>query len=683
MGKIHVLSSEVSNKIAAGEVVERPASVIKELVENSIDAGANMITVEIKKGGSIYMRVSDNGSGMSSEDAQICFLRHATSKIQKSSDLDAIYTLGFRGEALSSIGAVSQTELYTKRREDETGICVTCRGGEILSSEEAGIPDGTSISVENLFYNTPARLKFLKKDTTEAGYVTDIMTRFIFAHPEISFKLITDKKEKLFSPGDSSLKNAVYTVYGRDYANGTIPIDYEFEGIHLTGLIGKGTLARPKRNYQSFFVNKRYITSKTIISALESAYKNQIMIGKFPMAVLNIEINPALIDINVHPTKLEVKFSDEKAIYNAVYYGVKNALYAIPNVPKIERADSNKTGKKMFESEEFERDTPKEQMKFSEMIDALPRNMTKRPDTPAYNPRENHFLKNMGDTKADTTEKLKQETKGDTKTSYINVGIKPDFIKKKPVNDMQRTVTMASPKTEMKGLIPESKDKAAQNNIEVNAARREIPVNKEPEAVSDNETVFIDEYFKIAGQVFDSFIIAEKGDEMMIIDQHAAHERLKYEELKADMESKQVMSQILIEPVIVNLTGSEMSAYRDNKRLFDDMGFESEEFGEDAVIIRSVPGELEAGEVEPLILELVSQGEELKKELITDKYQRLLYTIACKSAVKANMRICEAEMEDLVRRVLRLKNINTCPHGRPIIITMSKKEIEKEFKRIV
>lgn len=624
MGKIHILSTEVSEKIAAGEVVERPASVIKELVENSIDAGATLVTVEIKKGGSTYMRVSDNGSGMSGEDAKICFLRHATSKIQTSSDLDAIYTLGFRGEALASIGAVSEVSLYTKRFEDNEGICVTCRGGKILSSAEAGVPDGTSICVENLFFNTPARLKFLKKDATEAGYITDIITRFIFAHPEISFKLIIDGKEKLFSAGDNSLKNAIYTVYGKDYANGTIAVDYEAEGIHVTGLVGKGNISRPKRNYQSFFVNKRYITSKTLIAALEGAYKNQIMIGKFPMAVLNIEINPSLIDINVHPTKLEVKFSDEKSVFNAVYYGTKNALYAIPNVPQIERADS-----------EFKRDTPKKQLNLSDLAASLPKDMTKRPETPEYNPRVNHFLKTD----------------------------KPDFIKKKEKEDKPFTaknITLASPSEKLEPLV----------------AKHE----SEPE---ETETVFVDEYFEIVGQLFNSYIIAEKDDEMILLDQHAAHERLKYEELKRDIASKQPMSQLLIEPVIVNVTGGEMTAYRENKEMFDQMGFEIEEFGDDAIIIRSAPGDAEMGEIEPLILELLSQSEELKGELITEKYERLLYTIACKSAVKANMAMSKTEMETLVRNVLRLKNINTCPHGRPIIVTMSKKEIEKEFKRIV
>lgn len=669
MGKIHVLSSSVSNKIAAGEVVERPASVIKELVENSIDAGANLITVEIKKGGSVYMRVSDNGSGMSAEDAKICFLRHATSKIQTSDDLDAIYTLGFRGEALSSIGAVAQVELYTKRAEDESGVCVTCRGGEILSSEEAGAPNGTSISVENLFFNTPARLKFLKKDSTEAAYITDIMTRFIFAHPEISFKLIIDGKEKLFSPGDNSLKNAVYTVYGKDYANGTIPVEYEFEGIKLTGLIGKGTLSRPKRNYQSFFVNKRYITSSTLIAALENAYKNQIMIGKFPMAVLNIEINPSLIDINVHPTKLEVKFSNEKAVYNAVYYGAKNALYAIPNVPKIERSENDGDTKLKAVQNTFKRDTHKEQLFLADMADALPKNMIKRPETSSYNPRENHFLKSKGDTKP--------EVQSADRAASDNKAAKEIFAAK--------NVSMAEPKRAYEPLIKNNGDtKNTLISSKKNKKRKsEIKEETAAEVKKAEETVFVDEYFEIVGQIFHSYIIAEKGDEMMIVDQHAAHERLKYEELKADIAAKQAVSQMLIEPVIVNLTGNEMSAYRDNKQLFEDIGFDAEEFGDDAVIIRSVPGEVGIGEVEPLVLELVAQGEELRKELITEKQQRLLYTIACKSAVKANMSMSKMEMESLVRNVLRLKNINTCPHGRPIIITMSKKEMEKEFKRIV
>ncbi len=647
MGKINILDTEISNKIAAGEVVERPASVVKELVENSIDAGANLISVEIKKGGGTYLQVSDNGSGMSGEDAKICFLRHATSKIQKSEDLDAIYTLGFRGEALSSIGAVAQVSLYTKRAEDENGICVTCRGGEILSSEDAGIPDGTSVIVENLFYNTPARLKFLKKDNTESGYITDIMTRFIFAHPEISFRLTADGKEKLFSPGDGSLKNSLYTVYGKDYANGTIPVNYELENIKVSGLIGKGTLSRPKRNYQSFFVNGRYINSRTLVAALENAYKNQIMIGKFPMAALNIEIDPSRIDINVHPTKLEVKFSDEKSVYNAVYYAAKNALYEIPNVPKIERTGDN-----------FKNDGSNGHLKLSDLADrldrrmdgAFPKSMAGRPETAQYNQRMNRFMKGGAGAAPEDAEVKKT---------------KPDFIKPKisPDDLFQQKFILNSPETQNSFFESESAKTEDIANTEAN--------------------VFIDEYFEIVGQVFDSFIIAEKGDEMLLVDQHAAHERLKYEELKAEIESKEPISQLLIEPEIVNLSAGSVNSYRENAKAFAGMGFEIEEFGEDSLIVRAAPGGVEAGDVEPLILELIAQCDDLKKELITDTRQRLLYTVACKSAVKANMKMSEAEMQTLVRNVLRLKNINTCPHGRPIIITMSRREIEKEFKRIV
>ena len=637
MGIINVLSSEISNKIAAGEVVERPSSVIKELVENSIDAGATNITVEIKNGGSVFMRVTDNGSGMSADDAKICFLRHATSKIKTDADLDAIYTLGFRGEALSSIGAVAEVKLSTRKKGDTSGVCVTCRGGEIIASDDAGTPEGTDITVENLFYNTPARQKFLKKDATEAGYITDIMTKFIFAHPDISFRLIINGKEKLYSAGDNSLKNAVYTVYGKDYAKHMMDVDYEQDGIKITGLIGAGNVSRPNRNYQSYFVNNRYIKSPIMIRAVEEAYKNQVMIGKFPVAVLNINLNAELIDINVHPTKLEVKFSNERDIYQAVYYAVKTALYKEANVPKIER-----------EVRDTKPEVKHEQLYISDMAKNLPKSetikhdkpdvkgITKRPETPAYNPRVNPF-----------------------KDDKVNA-----YVPKSAGNAWRGE----EPKTKRESLVGDTE------------AQNEIPVET---GDTKTENVFIDEYFEIVGQVFDTYIIAQKGDEMLIVDQHAAHERLKYEELKADLENKQSFSQMLIEPVIVSMTGEEYAAFETARETLSDMGFDCGEFGDNTVMVRSAPGDVEWGEVENLLLELVSEAAKSKKELITEKQQRLLYTIACKAAVKANMKMSREEMETLVRNVLRLSNINTCPHGRPIIITMSKKELEKEFGRIV
>ena len=665
MGIIHILDSELSNKIAAGEVVERPQSVIKELVENSIDAKSTRITVEIKNGGATFMRVTDNGIGMSPDDARLCFLRHATSKIQTDNDLNAIYTLGFRGEAMSSIGAVAKVSLSTKRREDTEGILVTCMGGEILSSADAGVPDGTSIIVEDIFYNTPARLKFLKKDTTEAGYITDIMTKFILAHPEISFKLIINGKEKLFSSGDNSLLNAVYTVYGKDYAQHMKEVSYEFEGIKVIGLAGTGNVSRPNRNYQSYFVNQRYIKSPLIIRAVEEAYKNQVMIGKFPVAVLNLVINPELVDINVHPTKLEVKFSNEKDIYHCVYYGIKNAIYQEANVPEIERESV------------FKKDTPKEQLYIGDMVKNLPRDkasgfqkkhdtpvsqLTRRPETPNYNPKQNPFL----------VSKKTDNTVEDKAVNAYKPPVKGNFVSE-PKKEYTPLITPDIPNTPVAPAVSDIEE--AQPQI------------KEPEAIKQTpkdtrtENVFIDEYFEIVGQVFDTYIIAQKGDKMLIVDQHAAHERLKFEELKKDLENKSVFSQMLIEPVVITMTGEEYSAFESIAETLSQMGFECDNFGDNTVLVRAVPGEVELGEVEDLVLELIQNAQ--KKEVITEKQQRLLYTIACKSAIKANHKMSEDEMKTLLKNVLSLQNINTCPHGRPIVITMSKKELEKEFGRIV
>ncbi len=712
MGVIHVLDTELSNKIAAGEVVERPASVVKELVENSIDAGATTITVEINNGGVSYIRVSDNGKGMSAEDAKICFLRHATSKIQTDADLDAIYTLGFRGEALSSIGAVARVSLYTKQADGD-GICVTCCGGEILSSSEAGIPDGTSVIVENLFYNTPARQKFLKKDATEAGYITDIITRFIFAHPEISFKLIVGGKEKLFSPGDNNLKNSVYTAYGKDYANGMLEVDYSANGIRVTGLVGKGNVCRPNRNYQSFFVNGRYIRSAMIFRAVEDAYKNQIMIGKFPVAVLNIEISPELMDINVHPTKLEVKFANEKDVRNAVYYGVKNALYALPNVPEISRVDEA-TGEVLFEAGESGK-----QVDLSDMVKNLPENVREYPkrepaaqgvkkEVPTVKvPQKISFTLDEEETtyiseKPSTVQKPQEKPADKKPTEKFVFEEEKDEPANKPIIRDEFGIEYAGePRSiaeryeylnrlgngrfhfsDASAETKEKKEEIATDNTD--AVIPEIQPTEETavEVKEEEENIFMDEYFRIAGQIFDTYILVEKDEKLLMVDQHAAHERLQYEELKREIASKQVMSQFLLEPVIVRLTPTELAAYDEAVDMLYNMGFETEAFGENDIIVRGVPGELEAGEIEELLIELVTNAANAKHEIMTEKYERMLYTIACKSAIKANHRLSESEMEALVRNVFRLKNINTCPHGRPIIISMSKKEIEKEFKRI-
>ena len=636
MGKIHILDTEVSNKIAAGEVVERPQSVVKELIENSIDAGATRITVDIREGGIEYIRVSDNGSGMSEEDARICFLRHATSKIQTDDDLEAIFTLGFRGEALSSIGAVTKVKLYTKRREDGTGVCVSCEGGEIISSKDSGVPDGTVVEVSDLFYNTPARRKFLKKASVEGGYITDIVSRYVLVHPEISFKLIRDGKEVLFSSGDNNLINAVYAVYGKDYARNMIDVDFEHDGISVKGLIGKSNLSRANRSYESFFVNRRYVKSATMIKALEEAYKNQVMIGKFPTAILNIEVPYDLVDINVHPTKMECKFSDEQSIYHSVYHAVRSALYNLPTVPEIERQPE----------------------------------VTQEPEG-----------------KYDLSEKdaealfLKRQKSAMTPPP-------PQFDQFAMLDFAQEHMKKRDKKSDMKVFVPEAEMSDTEEKAEdwrgyIKKQEEELTL-KSPREDEDNhnDNPFVGGYFRVIGQLFDTYILVEKDDKLLMIDQHAAHERLNFEALKREVKENGVMSQIILEPIDVKLTETELERYIENKNLFNELGFECSENGT-TVSLTSIPTDVSWSDAEGLFLELLEQMENLRQDIISEKKERMLYTISCKAAIKANMKVSDIEMEELVRKVFNLKNINTCPHGRPIVISMSKKEIEKDFKRIV
>ena len=658
MGKINLLPTQISDKIAAGEVVERPASVVKELVENAIDAGATILDIEIKKGGITYIRVTDNGFGMSREDAKIAFFRHATSKIKTEADLDAIYTLGFRGEALSSIGAVSQTELITKREEDEVGTLVRISGGVIEECSDVGVPNGTTMAVNNLFYNTPARMNFLKKDATEAAYVTDIVERFILAHPEISFRYTVDGKEKYFTSGDNNLISAIYAVYGKNYASSVILVDEETSFGRIHGAIGKGDTARPNRGYQSFFVNKRYIKSLKMCATLENAYKNQIMIGKHPMAILNIEIDPKFTDINVHPTKLEVKFSKEDEVMGAIYHVVQNALYAIPNVPKIEHKQDKKS--------EFKKDevTTKAQIEITPMQvveeKPQPKPVWEKPSIPYEVPEQ----------------KMEE--------SYALPNSKEYFVKK------QSETANVEPKP-AQNLQMVAEDLTDNKTVEKIDRPVQLYEDVKPEVISVEENIqtptnkwgFSRDNVRVIGQIFGTYILAQSGDTMIIADQHAAHERLKYEELKCELAKKEVTSQMLLLPVAVELSSMEYVTFSENEARFSEMGFEIEDFGGSTVLIRATPEALPEDELKSLVLELIDRFSNKHPEIITEKMERALYTIACKAAVKANHTYSIKELETLLFEVLDLENINTCPHGRPIIITMTKKELEKEFKRIV
>ena len=601
---------------------------------------------------------------MSAEDAKICFLRHATSKISTDEDLDAIYTLGFRGEALSSIGAVAKVKLYTKKQDTDIGVLVTCEGGEILSSNQSGMSDGTVLEVSDLFYNTPARKKFLKKPATEAGYISDIIGRYVFSHPEISFKLIRDEKEIIFSSGDNNIINAVYSVYGKDYAKNMLDVDYEYNGIRVTGLIGKGTLCRANRNYETFFVNKRYIKSGLMIRALEEAYKNQIMISKFPTAVLNIEIPVELVDINVHPTKLECKFSNEQDIYQAVYHAVKSTLYALPNVPEINHTPQDRTVKI----------TESVQQKSIEDIfrEKLRESQTRKSDIERITHNEpagdKFVIQNSAD---ESVEEVKTEPVIENVPAYSEFAML-DYAMEHS-RHIQERMKVKSPGEE----TPET-EKIEQEDWQEYLIRR-IEGSKTSQ-IEGNP--FGNGYFRIIGQLFDTYILVEKENNLLIIDQHAAHERLNYEKLKDQIEKSGIVSQLVFEPIAIKLHPNELVVFENNKETFVKLGFDCA-LAVDTVIIKGLPGDIGWSDGETLFMELLSQMDELKNDIISKNKERLLYTISCKASIRANMRVNGMEMQRLVENVFKLKNINTCPHGRPIVISMSKKQIEKDFKRIV
>jgi len=701
MGKINVLSTEISNKIAAGEVVERPASVVKELVENSIDAGADVITVEIKNGGISLIRVTDNGSGIAREDAGVAFLRHATSKISTSEDLEAIYTLGFRGEALSSIGAVSNVNLYTKRTEDAVGVCVSCHGGEISPCEDTGCPVGTTVEVRDLFFNTPARMKFLKRDQTEASYVSDLMVRYILAHPEISFKFISNGKQQFYSAGDNSLKNAVYTVYGKDYANAMVEVDYTIGNLRVKGVVGKGGIARPNRNFQSFFVNKRYIKSPLISSAVEKAYKNQVMTGKYPMAVLNIDIDSSMIDINVHPTKQEVKFSNESDVYTAVFHAVENALYSQHTIPEIRRtkpepepsfkADIVKSDAQYEISWEKKKDKwspADEKVRYSEPVSEkkvekpVP-DSYKRDASPEYfEKRRNQILKEESEAQTTVLNMLLKE-EPEVKNDFQKLKSKTPFadaiLKANTAEKEEKTVVQVEEKPVEESVIEKvqlEKKSEEKQVAEIVAEKEKVITEVEEKPVKINN-------FKVIGQVFSTYIIVERDEEMLIIDQHAAHERLKYEEIKRELDKKSVSAQDLLIPVSVNLSPIEYVVFSDNQKFFEELGFEAEDFGDNSVIVRTAPAYVDYDDIDDLLCELIDKMQKEKGKPVSEKAEYAVYTIACKAAIKANHKLDMRELENLVEKIFEIEPINTCPHGRPIIISMTKKEIEKEFKRIL
>ena len=610
MPEIHLLSQSTIDQIAAGEVVERPASVVKELVENAIDAGANAITVEIKDGGLSLIRVTDNGCGIGKTQIKRAFLRHATSKISTIDDLSFIESLGFRGEALSSIAAVSQVEAITKIEEERTGIRYAIAGGEEEDVEEIGAPKGTTFLVHNLFYNTPARRKFMKQPKTEGGYVADLMEHIALSRPDISFKFVNGGAVRFHTSGNGDLKEVIYRIYGREMADSVIPFEEEGDLCHISGYIGKPEINRSSRAYELFFVNGRFVRDDLLSKALEEGYRQYVMQHKFPFAVLHVSIEPKEIDVNVHPSKMQIRIQRGNEMFAFLSENIRKCLHELEMIPKV------------LLTEEKEEAPQK----------------VKAPE-----PFETRRIENL----------VQEERKAYQVTAAHRIGTPL-------VNDEIRSNVI----------------KAA-NHILV---EKPVQMNLFEEKILTREAR--DEY-KILGQIFDTYWLMEYRDKLLIIDQHAAHEKVKYERLVKQLKEKQAASQLLSPPVILNLSGKEEIVFKQYREYFEKMGFEAEEFGTGAYAIRSVPTDLYGCDEKELFFHILDELSEVPARGEPDAILQKLASMACKSAVKGNNSMDRKEMEALIDELLTLENPYHCPHGRPTIITMSKYEIEKKFKRIV
>lgn len=632
MPVINVLPKEIFQLIAAGEVVERPSSIVKEMIENSVDAGAKHITVEIKNGGSTYVRITDDGCGIEREQVKKVFVSHATSKISSADDLNAIDTLGFRGEAMASISAVAKVELLTKADGEDVGTRYEIAGGEEISLDDAGCPEGTTIVVRDIFFNTPARMKFLKKDVTEGNSVAGIVDRMAISHPEISFRFIRDGKQTLITSGNGDLKSAIYSVFGREVSDSLIDVDYSYDNMRVTGYVSKPTASRKSRAMQFFFINSRLVKSATAMAALEQAYKNSIMVGRFPMCVLNIELNPALVDVNVHPAKIEVRFANEKPIFDLIYYGVKSAVEADRSVK--EAAFSPKL--------EDIYDTPSKVNKtYSTKLDFF-----KKKEEP---PVQQTF-------KIQPSEEFFQSSKSTLhapKAAYnLDVEYENDYEQKKNVE-----------------VIDEE--------VHIETVNAETAISDEAVAVDEDKNDNID--FKLIGEAFKTYLIVEIENELYFIDKHAAHERMNYEKFKAQAT---VETQMLLSPVAVNLAKDEYNALCENMDLLNQCGFEAEPFGDSAVIVRAVPSLVGDSDVKDLICEIAEKLLEHKTDITPDKIDWIYHSASCRGAVKAGDNTTPEEQRLFVDKLLSMPNIRFCPHGRPVFIKISKYDIEKQFGRV-
>lgn len=644
MPKINLLPKNVAELIAAGEVVERPASVIKELVENSIDAESNAITVEIQRGGITYIRITDNGCGISQNDVPTAFLRHATSKIKTDTDLDSIATLGFRGEALAAVSSVSRVEMLTKTAQDEIGTHYVIEGGEEKLFEESGCPDGTTIIIRDIFYNTPARMKFLKKDTSEANACAAVVERIALSHPEISFKLIRDGKVTLSTSGDGNLKSCIYSVLGRDFTNSLIDVKGEDSGIKVHGLTCKPVFCKPTRNSQYTFLNGRLVRSGTVIAAVEQAYKNSAMVGKFPGFVLYLEIPFDTVDVNVHPAKTEVRFSDEKRIFDAVYVAVKNAITVSDTRPEVKISTPAFNRFESMTAKEFRQQKIGEETIAEQIYHSKPKEKSYSYST--FNSGTNFgFMKNYA-TVGQNGEKVEAEKKIEENTVVVETSA-PEIKEERPIK------------------------RAVDVNITVTE-------DITPKAVALEEIIEEFDPITLIGEAFSTYIVVQMKDSIFMIDKHAAHERILFNKLKKEHKTE---VQVLLAPVTAVLNTDEYDALVQNIKLLEDGGFEIEDFGNSTVIVRAVPAFLVGEDISSLLSE-IAEGILKSGSVTTEREDHIFHTVACKAAIKAGSNISRAEMQSLAEKVLRSDDIMYCPHGRPVAFEIKKRELEKQFGRI-
>lgn len=668
MAEIRVLSREISELIAAGEVIDRPSAVIKELLENSIDSGADVVTVEIKNGGKTYIRITDNGCGMSKKDVSTAFLRHATSKISTKDDLDRILTLGFRGEALASVAAVAKVEVLTKMISEQFGCHYVIEGSVEKCLEDSGCQDGTTIIVRDLFYNVPARLKFLKKDVTEGNAIAAIVDKIAVSHPEISFKFIRDNKTDLLTAGDGKLYSAIYSVFGRDFAKTLIPVDYSCNGIEVTGYISRPLQSRPKRSFQNFYINNRYIKSITCMVALEEAYKNCIITGKFPACVLCLKIPPQLIDVNVHPTKTEVRFSDEKLIYNSVYFAVKNSLLKNDQTTEL---DMDKT--KHFRPDELfavPKEEPGVQLKM-ELSPQTAEPAPRQPDKPYSTVPQKTAV-----SRAERAERAKEFS------SYYS-SIPPAEEPFQPTERTEQSRQAAIPAKETEPPEETLFDRKAAEAAEEPGGYKYISSNSfvRTEVEKQQSEQKQQSVPRLVGEVFKTYIIAEMDGEMYLVDKHAAHERYIFEKIKR--RETELSVQMLIEPVIVMLSFEEYDALMADLETVAKLGFAIEDDVAPGVSVRGIPSIIEGTNPNDIVPELADNFLKCKNDPQLDMVDELYHSIACKSAIKANDENRPPELEKLLDMIFREEDIRYCPHGRPVMVKLTKRDIEKQFRRVL